>query len=360
MGNTSISIEGTMGSAHISMDEIMDHVNMGADVMDIFKEEILKFGFREEADHGAYAPMGHLFRCQNQQAEGYYWIYGQKDLFNIKIHDFYFREEAFMSFQWYECLSITYYESLSGEEIMPYRRLTAGCVKAFIGGEKPYQAVFHKNIPIRSIGIEILPAYYKKYLNEAYPNEYTNPYKAFCSIDQTSDFPEMAALLKQVRDYRGTGMAAQLFYEGKVSEAVSLVVEYNRKRSLEKVSAVSGQDRYLIENAAAYINDHFNRNISVEHLARISCMGTTKFKTVFKSVYGCTITEYIKGRRMSHAENLLASTNFSIDQVAEAVGYGNSGRFAGIFRESTGLLPSEYRRMAKRKEAGGAEDGFLL
>lgn len=317
-------------------------------IEDVYKEQVLKFGFEEQEDHLNYAPMGHLFRCQNQTAEGFYWIYGQKDLFSIKIHDFYFREDSFMCFQWYECLSITYYESLSGEEIMPYRRLTAGCVKAFIGGEKPYQAVFHKNIPIRSIGIEILPAYYKKYLNETYPDEYTNPYEAFCHIDQTDHFPEMIALLRQVRDYRGSGMAAKLFYEGKVLEAVSLVVEYNRKRKPTETAAVSDQDRYLIENAAAYINDHFNQNISVEHLSHISCMGTTKLKTRFKKVYGCTITEYIKERRLSHAETLLTSTNFSIEQIAEAVGYSNSGRFAGIFKESTGFLPAEYRKMAQR------------
>lgn len=319
-------------------------------IEDFYREQILKFGFTEEEDHSGYAPMGHLFRCQSQDAEGFYWFYGQKDLFTIKIHDFYFKEDSFMYFQWYECLSITYYESLSGEEIMPYRRLTAGCVKAFIGGEEPYQAYFHKNIPIRSIGIEILPAYYKKYLNEAYPDEYINPYRAFRNIDQTNDFPEMVALLKQVRDYRGTGMAAQLFYEGKVSEAVSLVVEYNRKKSLEKEFAVSEQDRKLIGNAAAYIGDHFNCSISVEQLSHICCMGTTKLKMLFKRVYGCTITDYIKERRLSHAENLLASTDLSIEQIAQAVGYSNSGRFAGIFRESTGLSPARYRRMAQRKE----------
>lgn len=294
--------------------------------------------------------MGHLFRCESPNAEGFYWIYSQKDMFNIKIHDFYFLEDSFMTFDWYECLSITYYESISGEETMPYRRLTAGCIKAFIGGEESYQAVFHKNIPIRSIGIEILPEYYKKHLSKMYPDEYVNPYKAFRSIDQTDDFPQMAELLKQVRDYRGTGIAAKLFYEGKVSEAVSLVVEYNKNRSEDKKSSVSYQDKALIENTAAYINDHFDRALTIEHLARISCMGTTKLKTLFKKIYGMTITDYIKERRLSHAESLLTSTSLSIGQISDAVGYSNPGRFAGIFRESTGLSPSQYRQMAQRKK----------
>ena len=321
-------------------------------IENIYKKELASFGFKKEADNLDYAPMGELFRCDNVNAEGFYWIYGQKDMFNIKIHDFHFLKESSMTFNWYECLSITYYESISGEEIMPYRRLAAGCVKAFIGGEKPYKAVFHRNIPIRSIGIEILPQYYKKYLHEIYPDEYVNPYRAFRSIDQTDDFPEMVELLRQVRDYRGTGMAAKLFYEGKVSEAVSMVVEYNRKRRNDENGSVSDQDKLLIENTAAYINDHFNRSISIEHLAHISCMGTTKLKMLFKKIYGCTITDYIKQRRLSHAENLLTSTDFSIQQIARAVGYSNPGRFAGIFKENTGISPARYRRMAQRAEHG--------
>lgn len=320
------------------------------DVENFCRQELTSFGFREEADHGSYSPMGHLFKCESPNAEGFYWIYSQKDMFNIKIHDFYFLEDSFMTFDWYECLSITYYESISGEETMPYRRLTAGCIKAFIGGEESYQAVFHKNIPIRSIGIEILPEYYKKHLSKMYPDEYVNPYKAFRSIDQTDDFPQMAELLKQVRDYRGTGIAAKLFYEGKVSEAVSLVVEYNKNRSEDKKSSVSYQDKALIENTAAYINDHFDRALTIEHLARISCMGTTKLKTLFKKIYGMTITDYIKERRLSHAESLLTSTSLSIGQISDAVGYSNPGRFAGIFKESTGLSPSQYRQMAQRKK----------
>ena len=39
---------------------------------------------------------------------------------------------------------------------------------------KPYQVIVHKNIPVRSIGIEITPAYYEDYLKKQYPEEYRN------------------------------------------------------------------------------------------------------------------------------------------------------------------------------------------
>ena len=76
-----------------------------------------------------------------------------------------------MEFNLPEALSITQYESISGEELNPYRRMSAGCIKAFIGGYKPYKALIHKKIPIRSIGIEVMPAYYEDYLQKQYPGD---------------------------------------------------------------------------------------------------------------------------------------------------------------------------------------------
>ena len=98
----------------------------------------------------------------------------------------------------------------------------SGCVKTFFGGEHGFHSVFHKGIPLRSIGIEIFPAYYEQYLKNIYPDEYIDPAIAFHTIDQTQDFPELVALLKQIYHYRGEGLSARLFYEAKVAEAISL------------------------------------------------------------------------------------------------------------------------------------------
>lgn len=205
-------------------------------------------------------------------------------------------------------------------------------------------------MPLKSVSIEIFPAYYQQYLQEAFPAEYQNPYKTFQEIDQTNDFPEMVTLLRQVESYRGDGMAAKLFYRSKVSEAVALMIQHSKDHPCKEPSPVSQEDREALGNIAAYMNDHYNRTILLEQLAKIACMGTTKLKKTFHQVYGCTITEYIRQRRLSQGENLLATTDFPIEQIALTVGYSNAGRFSKDFRNSTGLNPFEYRKLAQRKE----------
>lgn len=316
-------------------------------IEEVYAPALRECGFIPKPENHRYGPNGLCWEIENTTGEGYFWTYGQRDLFTIKIHDFYFHDDSFLEFRIPSCLSVTYYESISGEELSPYRRLTAGCVKTFLGGLEPYRVLIHKNIPITSIGIEVTPAYYETWLKEQYPDEYVHPLEAFRLVDQTDHFPEMVRLLEQVKNYRGEGIAAKLFYEAKVAEAVSLVVERGKAHPGQE-RELSSEDQQQILNVTAYINDHYAHSLPQEMLARIACMGTTKLKRAFRQYHGCTITDYIQQRRMSHAEHLLAETELSIGQVAETVGYRSASRFAELFRKSTGLLPGEYRKMAKK------------
>ena len=238
-------------------------------------------GFIPDPDNQQYGSLGISWKLSPEIGEGSYWTYGQKDLYDIKIHNFTFHEDSLLEFSLPECLSITRYDSISGEELV----------------------------------------------------------EAFRKIDQTTDFPEMSRLLTELQNYRGDGIAAKLFYEGKVAEALSLVVEYQKKRPAA-TGRLATQDIENIQTVATYLSDHYAAEVPMERLTQIACMGTTKLKS--------TITEYIQQRRMSQAEYLLTNTDLSIGQIAQTVGYSTSSRFAELFRKSTGLLPGEFRKVGKK------------
>ncbi len=319
-------------------------------IKDIHEPYLFKKGFVSVSCNKEYNPMGNTYRIDPNLGKGYYWIYAHENLFAIVIHDFLFYEDYFLECRLPEYLSITYYDSISGEELNPYKRLNAGCVKGYWSNQNLYQALFHKNIPIRSIGIEIAQAYYEDYLRGKYPEEYINPRSALLNIDETTNFPEMILLLHQIRSYRGTGMAAKLFYEGKVTEAISLIVERMKQMESKNFKRIKKQDLEHLETVAGYIHDHYAYDLSLEQLTKIACMGTTKLKYTFKEVYKCTITEYIQHRRMGQAEYLLANTDLNIGQIAQSVGYNSASRFSKLFHQSTGLLPYEYRKFSLGKK----------
>lgn len=311
------------------------------------EQKIAEQYFSPDISCTAYGKEGCCWRINPRLGEGHYWIYYHKDLFSINVHDFFFHDDIVLEFECPECISVSKYDSISGEELTPYRHLQSGIIKTFIGGGV-YKCLMHKNIPIKAIGIEILPAYYDKYLEEQYPAETVGLKDAFTYIDQTNNFPEMARLLTQVQTYRGEGISAKLFYESKVSEAVSLVLERHKKALEIEKTPLSKQDRDALIVVAAFINDHYSSDISLEELSHIACMSVSKLKSTFKRMYGSSITEFIQARRMGQAEHLLTATDLTIGQVARSVGYTSASRFSVLFKKSSGLLPLEFRKLSKK------------
>ena len=268
----------------------------------------------------------------------------KQDLFDIKIHDFFFHEDQCLDMNIPPCISIQRYDSISGEELSPYRRLSAGDIQTIVGGKPRYRALIHKRIPIHAVGVEILPAYYEDFLKKHYPDLYFDLPAAFQSLDQATDFPAMSKLLFEIENYRGDGAAAALFYE-----AIALVVDAWKRQSRRPVCALSPADAESLQNVVSYIADHYAFDIPLARLASIACMSETKLKSCFKRRFGCSVIQYIQGRRMSQAEHLLINTDFTMGQIAQMIGYTTSSRFAELFKKSSGILPIEYRKLARSK-----------
>ncbi|MCH3963498.1 MAG: helix-turn-helix transcriptional regulator [Clostridium sp.] len=320
---------------------------MGKNISNFYEDLLFTKGFNKiDSKMGKFNPMGQTWKLSNELGYGYYWVYSKEDLFDIKIHDFFFHDDFLIECILPECLSITYYKSVSGDELCPYRRINANCVKTYLGGKIPFRALIHKKIPIKSIGIEITPEYYENYLKKKYPDEYLNPKEAFLTLNESTDFPEMILLLKQIKLYKGTGISAKIFYEAKIAEAISLVLDKQRT-SAASLLPLSNSDYTQIKNVSSFINDHASFKLSLNQLSKIACMGKTKLKQSFKQVNNCTITEYIQSCRINHAEYLLSNTNLSISQIAETVGYTSASRFSEIFKRNIGILPKDYRKLLK-------------
>ncbi|MDD3253050.1 MAG: AraC family transcriptional regulator [Lachnospiraceae bacterium] len=291
---------------------------------------------------------GICYEPPEELGEGYYWYYERESLFTIAVLDLRLKQDYVLEYQQQDFISINYYDTISAEELSPYKRLSASCIRGHVSESQLFRARYHKNVPVHGMELMLMPGYYHDYLEQKYPGEFPDPKEAFRSVDGISDFPELVLLMRQIQTFQGTGIAAHLFYESKVAEAISLIIE---KTKAAKGFVPSGEltkdDIVNLDAVKCYIEDHFAFEIRTEQLMRIACMGQTKLRYLFKKRYGYTITEFIQNKRIAHAEYMLIGTDFTISQIAEAVGYHHAGRFASLFHRNTGLFPDEYRQVMK-------------
>ncbi len=53
---------------------------------------LAEHGFIRDSDNQQYGALGDCWKLSPEVGEGTYWTYGQKDLYDIKIHNFSFHE----------------------------------------------------------------------------------------------------------------------------------------------------------------------------------------------------------------------------------------------------------------------------
>ncbi len=316
------------------------------DVEEYYREMLTEAGFCRQKSQSGIREAGEAYCLPEASGHGGMWIYGQKNYYDIKTHDFSFSKDETLEFRMPECLSITYYESIRGVETDSGRRLESGCVMAFIGGEKNYRIRVDGKVPVRSVGIEIWPDYYRRYLKENYPEADISYEQIFRKVGITKHFPQMVSLLKQVREYSGRGLSARLFYEAKVAEALALLMEF--ECAAEK-NTVDERDCRMLRDALYYADRHLNEDITIARLSQISCMGETKFKEVFKHFTGMSMLKYLQKRRMERAAALLRETDESVGEIAAEIGYSNAGRFSELFKREYGDTPRQYRMRQRGK-----------
>lgn len=88
-----------------------------------------------------------------------------------------------------------------------------------------------------------------------------------------------------------------------------------------------------------------NLNITVSECAAFCNMSKPHFTRVFKQVTGMPPAQFMLELRVERAKELLAFTDKSIAEIAEASGFSDQNYFARIFKRFTGISPSQYRRM---------------
>ena len=97
-------------------------------------------------------------------------------------------------------------------------------------------------------------------------------------------------------------------------------------------------------SAAAYIEKHIAKFISVRALARFVCLSPHSFCRAFKRSFGIPPHRYVVQRRIERAKALLANSAWSITEIGVALGFRQTRSFSAAFRKATGISPTEYRR----------------
>lgn len=143
-----------------------------------------------------------------------------------------------------------------------------------------------------------------------------------------------------------------------IEEALETEAHMAKADYLEKIAdkgllEVEAKKEYVnssVKQAIAYVNENLSEQISLKEVADAVHLNASYFSAMFKEQTSITFSEYLTRKRLQLAKKLLLTTDFTVDEVGRRAGYQTSKYFIKLFKESEGVTPSKYRKLAELDE----------
>lgn len=132
----------------------------------------------------------------------------------------------------------------------------------------------------------------------------------------------------------------ELILQGKILELLGNLGKENTSASLNQ----HGKYSVNISDACIYMAANFDKNLTLNDIARVANLSPSFFHSLFKQIKGRTPHEYLLQLRISMGKNLLRNSSKPLAEIALLCGFDSQSYFSYIFKRETGISPNAYRK----------------
>jgi AraC-like DNA-binding protein len=126
-----------------------------------------------------------------------------------------------------------------------------------------------------------------------------------------------------------------------------LNVHTNTYREVEAIPAMRAATREELYRRIHYARDYaaalFATPITLDQMAHVAGLSPNHLLRTFRQVFDQTPYQYVIGKRVAYAQELLRSTDQPVTDICFAVGFASLGAFSWWFRQRVGVSPTSYR-----------------
>lgn len=138
----------------------------------------------------------------------------------------------------------------------------------------------------------------------------------------------------------------------KATDLISLSAFYNLlsilidecQTSTKIPSNLKPKDLYL-NQAIEFIHTNYSRTIQIEDIAHHVNIDRKYLYQIFKEKINLSPKQYLIDFRIKRAKELIKTSDLSVQQISNSVGYIDPFLFSKIFKKKTGYSPTEYKKI---------------
>jgi len=111
-----------------------------------------------------------------------------------------------------------------------------------------------------------------------------------------------------------------------------------------------------LEKSIDYISENLGSKITVGQLAKVCSISENYYRRLFRAEFGASPVEYINNKRIAAAKEMLASGYYSVSEIAYECGFAETRYFNAVFKNSTGMSPTQYRQAQLASAVGSCKN----
>lgn len=199
-----------------------------------------------------------------------------------------------------------------------------------------------KNADVQGLTIQIT----EKWLQDKIAQHNTSNYSLFREkkIFQSFITPRSQKLLTDIFT-ENKSFVPSLYLNTRVLRLLESFFDNLLKKNTESFFPSSTDEAVNILKVKSLLLENYQSGFpSIDSLARIALMSSTKLKSIFKKAYGMGLYEFYQKNRMHKAKEFLDSGIYSISEIGFRVGYKNMSNFSNAFKKEFGALPKDFKR----------------
>lgn len=144
-----------------------------------------------------------------------------------------------------------------------------------------------------------------------------------------------------------------------IPEVVARVcVHLQRVKRIDDKSSLIGTvyqeqnpDQIILQATIRLIARQLNNLPKLTEIAAQVGTHDKRLSAIFREHLGMTVFAWVREERLRKAQELLANSRMSIDDIAAEIGFNSAANFATAFRERFALTPSAYRQAAQSSDS---------
>lgn len=146
-------------------------------------------------------------------------------------------------------------------------------------------------------------------------------------------------------------LITKLYYEQPVSDIELSIIVYNCLCLIQSINEIipvhTSETSNIISNSIYYIRNNIGKRLTIQDLAEQANLSIYYFSHLFKKETGVPPIEYVAQMKVNIAKTMLKTTQSTISEIADSLGYSSSSSFINAFTSRVGTSPLKFRNTIK-------------